>query len=1037
MAHRLLASNVRHTRILWASLAAAVTSIAQAMATPPTTPTNITIEPQSLATALQAFSEQSGLQVGFESQLAKGIQTPGAKGIQTPEQVLSRLLKGTGLEYRFINEQTVVIREKALKPTSAAVGRPDTFRLAQADTVQRHGSESPSEDSSVEREKSDSSHQDVKNPGVQLEEITVTGTRVAREGFTAPTPTTVLGKEDLELVGRTNIGDMINDLPQATASETPVARPASVGFVGTNGVDLRGFGGARTLVLIDGRRPVSTNVGSFDLNQIPTLLVQRLEVVTGGASAAWGSDAVSGVVNVILDNSLKGLRVESQYGARTAGGGADYKESLAFGSAFGERDRGHLIVGGEYASSDKIGPQTVNPAYQYGLIANPAARLNPSLPQQLLVYDPKFSILSQGGLILTGPPGFAGTNFGPGGVTSPFIYGQNRSIPFMSGGDPSSVKFADFVPLRPPEERTNLYGRLGYDVSENLTLKADVFFAHSRTSADEFLQLFPGPSITIHSDNAFLPQSIKNEMAMLGLSSFRMGRANGDLGPNHVLLDNTTLQTFAGAAGKLPGKWSWDAYYSYGQTHVDNALSNQIMQAPFFDSIDAVINPATGQPVCRSALTNPNSVCVPVNLFGPQPASATAAARLYFEGTAEAKSLLDQHEVAVTLHGEPFSIWAGPVSLAVGGEWRRQTVLGTADALSLAGRFVGNALGFSNLAGALSVKEGFLETVVPLISQMPLVKSFDFDGAVRLSDYSNVGSLISWKLGISWAVTDDVRLRATESQDIRAPNAAELFSQQDKAVADVQEGNNQYHIFQFVGGNPNLGAEKGRTGTYGAIYRPHQVPGLGLSVDWYLITIRNEITSLPAQAIVTSCDEGNSASCALITRDATGAIVSINATNVNLAKAQSSGLDIEGDYDLNLGAAGLLRSRALATYVRTSILYDGITTTDNAGVVGTFPIPHWRGSLSETYSLDRVSLNLRARYIGGGVRSNTVTNNANDIASQTYVDLGFQYAAGSSRDVMLYGNLINAFDRAAPLDPNAALYDVLGRTFNVGVRVRF
>ena len=280
-----------------------------------------------------------------------------------------------------------------------AVGPQKTsFRFAQADTATTSDSQSQSNKSSASAS-SDSETPESESKPAELQQVVVTGSRIQRTGFIAPTPTTVLSEADLQIAGRSNLGEILADQPTALGRITP-STTGTQEFAGASFADLRGLGASRTLVLIDGRRPVPRDSSaSIDLNVIPMGLIDRVEIVTGGASAAYGSDAVSGVVNVIMANKRDGLRMSGQYGDTTAGTGAEYKVDFSYGFSFSE-DRGHVILGGNYNDADAIGPRTSNPSYRYGFIRNPAFAPGNGEPLQLLKRDILFGVVSLGGLIV-------------------------------------------------------------------------------------------------------------------------------------------------------------------------------------------------------------------------------------------------------------------------------------------------------------------------------------------------------------------------------------------------------------------------------------------------------------------------------------------------------------------------------------------------------------------------------------------------------------------------------------------------------------
>jgi outer membrane receptor protein involved in Fe transport len=807
--------------------------------------------------------------------------------------------------------------------------------------------------------------QSTDDSGSKLSEVVVTATRVEREGYTAPTPTTVVTSEDLQRDAFPTLGAVLNQLPELRASETPVTSTADPANLGYNIPDLRGLGTSRTLVLVDGQRPVFTSPTGFDLNSIPISLVSRVDVVTGGASAAWGSDAVSGVINVVLDTKLQGVRGSVQYGDPTAGnGGRQYSADFAVGTAFGADDRGHFIFGAQYLDRDQQGPRSSVAALEYDYLSNPNP--GPGQPAQILVPNTRLAGLSSGGLIVGtvgGANPLVGTAFGAGGVPYAFQFGSPRVGPFMSGGGPGSVPFGGNGDIAAGTIATQAYSRVSYDLTNKIQIYGSLLYSDTRNSGELENN---STGVSIASGNPFIPAAIQSTMTADHVSAILLSRADNDFDTVNLRLNNTTYWGTVGAEGAFGATWKWDAYYSYGEDKGYQSDGPLPVHDLFLQSVNAVTSPTTGQPVCAVALTNPSTACVPVNLFGN--GSVSSAAARYFLATPYVNSTLAQSEFSATLRGDPFNVPAGPVSVATGVEVRRESYVGTADPLSLSHQYLGgNSTGLTGLSGAYSVTEGFLETVVPLIHDRPFFKAFDFNGAVRVSDYSTSGTLTSWKLGLTDDLTDEFRLRATRSQDIRAPNISELYTTQAMSQNSVLDPKTGQTVLATVvtGGNPALSAETAHTTTVGFVYRPAWLPGLEAAVDWYDIDIRNEITTLSAQQEVSDCAAGVTAECAFVSRDAGGNILSVASTYVNVAEGQSSGVDADIAYNLPLDRFGLpgdLQSHLLLSYVDRLKTVTGQVVTEEANLAT--GLPRWGARLTETYRVERLTLTADANYVG-------------------------------------------------------------------------
>ena len=890
-----------------------------------------------------------------------------------------------------------------------------------------------------------------KTAAPSAEDIVVTASRIERSGFDAPTPTTVIGEQDFRLSASANIADVLNEIPLFKAAVTPSASTTAAGSAGQNILSLRGLGPNRTLVLVDGRRHVPSNAGgTFNVNIIPGGLIKRVEVVTGGASAAWGSDAVAGVVNLILDTKRTGLTAEAQYGISTYGDGGEYRLGLTYGTEFAG-GRGHFVVSGEYADNAGILAQSDRPWGRAGwqVIANPAYRPGNGEFARLTVRNAHIANATEGGLIVSPGP-FRNIEFGPGGVPEPFVRGAHASTSFMAGGDGTNLGLD--VTLQVPVERQTLFGHVSYDVSDAFSVFVEA--SYGRTFSEfNILPTFDFGTIPIRSDNAYLPATLRQDMFDQGVAELRVGRLNTDFGYARSSGENVTKRGVFGLTGELSPKWKWDASVQYGRTHLVGGLKNSRLQARFVEAVDAVIDPGTGKPVCRSALANPGNGCVPLNIFGK--GSPQGGALAYTHADQRAVTDISQTVAAVSVNGQLFSTWAGPISAAFGIEYRREATDQSVDALTAAGSFtLQNPIPVN---GSFDVREAYGELVIPLAADTAWARALDLDLAVRATDYSISGYVTTWKAGLSYAIDDSLRLRATRSRDIRAPNIGELFSQTQTLFRTVTDSLNgqQTTIRMLRGGNPDLSPERADTVTAGIVYEPRWFPGFRASVDVYDIKIKRAVGSLEAQDIINRCAGGAEQLCPLIQRGAGGAIETVKATLINLNTVKTRGIDFELGYrssltDISNNLPGNISLRLLGTYVDTLITDDGITAIDRAGDVGPSVdgIPHWRWNVSATYSGGPTTFQILGRYVGGGAYDHTYDAfgiDDNRISGRFYVDASIQYDLAGKEGkgpqlILAVNNLFNVDPPVAPdsvfvpLATNKYLYDVVGRYASIGVR---
>lgn len=892
--------------------------------------------------------------------------------------------------------------------------------------------------------------------------IIVTSTRVKRDGYSAPTPETVMSAEDIAVASPSNLADFVNDIPAVAGSSTPRTATVNVssGSAGSNFLNLRGLGASRTLVLLDSRRVVGASAEQLvDANTLPTALVSRIDIVTGGASAAWGSDAVSGVVNFVLDTKFTGVKGLLQTGITTYGDGFKWKAELSGGTSFAD-GRGHLLLSGSYADNKGVTESASRPWFKsQKIVPNPAG----GTPAFVNASNVNISNATLGGLITSGP--LFGTQFVEGGAYKPFAFGtlagpDYARSSYMIGGDHSDL--ADFYQLEIPLKQVNLFGRASYEFSDAVKIFAEGIY--SKATADS-----QGPynfnfgtgsrAITIQRDNAFLPEALRQQLPATGPNStFKYGIMPTDIGrinPHNV---REMLRFVGGADGDLGGGWSYSVYGQYGRTDITVDAHNTEIPANFVKAVDAVRSGS--QIVCRvnadASTTNDDPACVPYNPFGIGVNSPEAIG--YVSGTASLRQRLEQTVVAGSIQGEPFSTWAGPVSFAAGVEYRKEEIDSSVDALSQASRFLtGN---YKPTIGSYDVKEGFAEVVVPLLKDVTMFQNLELNGAIRYTDYSTSGGVTTWKVGGNWNPIHSLRFRATYSRDIRAPNLNELFAggitSAAQTVIDRSTGVQTGNITAITVGNPDLSPEVAKSFTVGGVYQPEWLPGFSASVDYYDIKIGESIVTLTSQQVVDRCVSGNQAFCDDITRDGAGVITQITRTPRNFAKERARGLDIEATYvanlsDISANLGGRLTLRALATHFITRTVSDGVSTDESVGE-NTGGLPRWRVLSSIGYDDDSFGAQFTARSVTSGVYDVTYDNTIladNHIPGATYFDLAavFKFAMPADGNGELFFNVDNIFNKdpvivppqnqqflAAPV--NALLYDTMGREFRVGLRFK-
>jgi len=940
-------------------------------------------------------------------------------------------------------------------------------------------------------------------------DIVVTGTRIRRDGFEAPTPVTVISQDDLQNGSPSNnIADVVNQLPSLAGSTRPSNSRLNLssGQAGINALNLRNLGEVRTLVLVDGRRSVpSTITGLVDVNTIPQSLVRSVEVVTGGASAAYGSDAVGGVVNFILDKKYTGLKASVDSGITTYGDGRNYSFDITGGMSFAG-GRGHILVSGEIAHRDGIF-EVDRPWNHTGYvrIQDPNWTASSTTPQFLIRRQVGAANSTPGGLITGSAGGVAnslrGIYFGQGGSINQYQYGAltfpnpaGAAAPTLTQGGSWQVNDSGRrIGLDPADDRYGVFGRLSYEVADGVELFAEAAYNKQEVLFNAGPNLATG--ISLAANNAYLINAL-GPTRLAGITGVTLATTAADLPFRGVNNKRSVQRYLIGGEGQFEafGKTAnWDVYAQYGRTKMREQLRD-IMHITRMNQATAAVfaqagNPggyAVGSIQCAinvdAITTNNDPNCRPLNRLGL--GVADPAAIDYVLGDPYRDEVAEQTVAGANLSLTPFATWAGDVSVAVGGEYRKEKIRGfvpqefqpiinpngtTTNLWS-----VGNYLPTN---GSYSVKEAYLETAVPLGFGL------EFNGAVRATDYSTAGYVTTWKLGATWQPIEDIRFRVTRSRDIRAPNLNELFqagaANSDSVrnplynAADPSKGPATYGYSATVTGNLALKPEKADSWNIGAVLSPRFIPGFNFSVDYFRIEMKDAIDTLSAQEIINRCSEGIQAFCDAITQDPgrstpTQPYLLFRSSPFNFASKLVRGIDFDASYRLPLdklfsGADGTFTLRGVTTrYI------DNITNTGVAGVVplntvgvngGQYSTPKWIFRASATYETDSFSITTVGRgvsagkYAANGIECTTgcplsttqfPTYDDNHVKGLFYVDLNVSQKVNmwDKGEGQFFINVTNIFNKGALLLPetglaaNSTYSDLLGRTFRVGFRMQ-
>lgn len=908
-----------------------------------------------------------------------------------------------------------------------------------------------------------------------LAEVVVTGTHITTSGYQAPTPVTSASVEDLTKAAPTDIADALNKLPQFVGSSSPGTGSGTFANTPNHGnlLNLRGLGPIRTLVLLDGVRLPPTNYqGTVDVDILPQLLVKRVDVVTAGASSAYGSDAVAGVVNYVLDTQFSGVKATVQRGISWQNDDGGYRASLAGGTRFAERF--HALVGLDYYQNSgylqQDRPYLDNQAQAVGSVVGTAAPAGTAANP--LIFEPglRYNLATFGGLATSGP--FADTNFVAPGQYRPAIHGApTGTTGFYQGGD--YYYGPGFQSATAGLRNATGLGRLSYDVTDEITAHLQTIVAQSKLNYQGLPDLVLAQPI--YSGNAFLPAALQAQLTASGTPFFKLNKEMSEMGPLVTNERLTNYDIFAGIDG-THGRLKWSVNYTHGDSQHDVAQGNLLEYTKFAAAIDAVADPATGNIVCRPTL-DPNPTisaryagCVPFDLFGL--GASSAAAQRYVTGTSTYHAHNVMNDVTATVSADVASLPAGAVSAAAGVEYRNQSLLVTSnsnpalpvDITGLRGlaptttRFYLTNVGASS--GQENVKEAFVELAVPVLKNVPLAQSFDLNGAVRFTDYSTSGRVTTWKGGLTWAPIDDLRFRLTRSRDIRAPTLYDLFAGSQSTVgAGFDPQTNLNGTFpERLSGNSHLQPEIGNTLSTGVVFQPTFAPGFALSVDYYQVHITDAIASLTAPQILLDCYQsgGTSPECALIKRASpTTYPYEVDLAGVNVAAIKTRGIDVEGSYSRTLGP-GRLTTRLYATYVdqfltqlATTLPFLEYAGRDAVGAGGVAVVPRLKATGNIQYDIGRVGLFIQEEMIGSMKYNPQLIYAAPTIPPVFYTDATLTYRwQAHGAQVEAFTTVNNLFDKRAPLvngttapgiglSTIVGLYDTTGRYFNLGVRVAF
>ncbi len=826
-----------------------------------------------------------------------------------------------------------------------------------------------------------------------LGEIVVTGSRIRSANLESTTPVTQVTAADVVTQGVTRIEDLVNQLPQAFAAQNVTV---SNGSTGTATLNLRGLGSPRTLVLIDGRRLPYGGVtnSAADINQIPTQMIERVDILTGGASAVYGSDAVAGVVNFIMKKDFEGVQVTSQYNFYwhendfSGPGAVKLRDTIAAKEAVAPDQYSlpdNTVTDGEGKElSLMVG---VNSGDGRGNITAYATVFD---SKQVLQRDRDYSACS----LSTAPPtvsfGCGGSGTSAGGLFTDF------STYYLTADTADSFRDFDFAadlynfgPLnhyQRPERRYSLGAMGHYEFGEH----ADVYTQLMFNDYESIAQIAPSGNFfetgSINCGNPFLPV---NSLATIGCTPgnvagnvsvpFYIGRRNVEGGGRQQSFANNSFRALAGVRGAINEAWGYDVSAQYSNVSANTATLNYFVTPRLARALN-VVNVA-GVPTCQSVIDGSDPNCVPWNPFVPGGVTADQLNYLQASGLQIGRINQEIYNAVVSgdlgVYGIKSPLASDGLQVVVGTEWRRDTLRNNVDSLQTAGELAGSGGPTIGISGGTQVEELFMEARIPIAQDQPFAESLSFDTAYRYSDYGDGVQTDTYKFGIEWAPIQDVRLRGSYQKAIRAANIVELFTAQgfnlfdmtgdpcgwnvntpDPATDDptvpapvsaalraacvasgVPDANVGRRLldspagqYNFLqGGNSTLAPEESDTYSYGIVFTPRFAPGLAITIDYFDIEITDTISTLGAENSLNACVfNSDPLACSLVNRNQNGQLW-VGSGNVVDTNVNIGGIQTKG-WDLNASYTGLEMGRfGSLNFNLTGTLVDTLVTDPGGG----------------------------------------------------------------------------------------------------------
>ena len=905
-------------------------------------------------------------------------------------------------------------------------------------------------------------------PAVQLAPSTVTGSRIVSPNITSTSPVAQVTAIDIKVEGINNVENLLNNLPQVFAD---YGSNLSNGATGTASVNLRNLGSARTLVLVNGRRLPAGSPTFYptDLNEIPAPLIERVEILTGGASAIYGSDAVAGVVNFIMRENFQGLQLQldtSTFQHNQNGGAlADVIAGRAVTNPQQYAIPGDIGSGGDvYDVSITMGS---NFADNRG---NATLFFHYKKDKAVLQRDYDFSACSAGSSSAGFKCGGSSTSF-PGrflnnntGKSFTIADANGGVRPFSSSLD--QFNFAPYNYFERPDERYGFNAFAHYDVNEHARAYGEFSFNDDHTDAQIAPSglFFGGQEFLLHNNNPLLSQTFKNTFGITPTKDgdLLIGRRNLEGGGRDDDRRHTAFRGVIGVKGDIFKNWDYDIFLQSGKVIYQETYLNDFSKTRITRALDVVTDPNTGAPVCASKLDGTDPNCVPYNIFSL--GKVTPEALKYLQTPGLQKGTTEQMVQGGTLTSDLGNYgWTMPwaksgIGVAFGYERRTEklnlqtdTAFSTFDLAGQGGPTIG-------LDGKFTVNEEFAEVRIPIIEGAPWADLLSVNGSYRYSDYSTNKTTNSYGIGAEWAPVKAVRVRGSYQQAVRAANIIELFTAQGlnlfnmgsdpcagptptATLAQCQRSGitaatygsalltnpaGQYNFIQ--GGNPNLDPEKAKSQTLGVVLTP--MKNFSASIDYFRIKVDHEISNIPPALIVTQCVFSGQF-CELINRDKFGSLYltgSVTATNINIGNQKTSGVDVTFDYVWPMNNWGSLDLNFVGTWLQKfeTDVGTGLGAYDCKGLFGSTcgtPLPEWRHKARATWMTPwNTDLALTWRHFDK-VKIDSSSGNPQlagdfdpvngELGARDYFDLAGSWNV--TKQFTIWGGVNNVFDKDPPI----------------------